>query len=284
MPAPNFLGIGAQKAGTSWLFHNIFQHPDVRSGNRKELHYYDDPERYAQGREWYESQFTRNPSGSIVGECTPAYLWTVGELPPGATEVQTFDIAERVAADYGPDEGHDLRLIVCLRDPVDRAVSSFFHSMKHRRYPGASSPIEAARTWPGIIEKSRYATQIDAWLDHFPRQAFLFLVYETDIKPDDNKAITFRRALNHIGADSSYCTNDLYDLRNVRLSHFDLRLANAGPVASRVMRRLPRIARDHPLWNIPITDTELSYLASEFAIDVAYCENLLGRKLPWRRH
>ena len=283
MPAPTFLGIGAQKAGTSWLFRNALQHPDVRFGNVKELHYFDRLDRYSRGREWYEAQFTRNPSGAAVGECTPSYLWTVGTLPPRAVEVHAFDIAGRVSADYGPGTGHDLKIIVCLRDPVDRAVSSFYHAMKYRRYPGASGPLEAARTWPSVVEKSRYAAQIDAWLGHFPRDAFLFLVYETDIKPDAAKPGTLQRAFEHIGVDPSFCPAATYERRNVRRSDFDLRLVNAGPLASRVMRRLPRSVRELPIWDLSVSEAERSRLAQKFSADVAYCEQLLGRDLPWRR-
>ena len=136
MPAPTFLGIGAQKAGTTWLFSMVAQHPGVVSGKRKELHYFNLPTRYDRPREWYEGEFDV-PEGGVggraVGECTPAYLWTTGDPSTLEGEKHVLGTAERVAALYGPGTGHDLRLVVCLRDPVDRAPPSLRHPPPPRR-------------------------------------------------------------------------------------------------------------------------------------------------------
>lgn len=178
MPAPTFLGIGTQKAGTTWLFDMVAQHPDVTSGNRKELHYFNIPRRYANGQAWYEGQFTRNPQGRAVGECTPAYLWTVGDASALEDETHMPGVADRVAEAYGPGTGHDIRLVVSLRHPVDRALSAMNEIVKKGpRYglrPGLSIK-EAVRRRPSIIEKGRYAANLTEWFKHFPREAFLIL-------------------------------------------------------------------------------------------------------------
>lgn len=278
MPRPTFLGIGAQKAGTSWLFSMVDQHPDVCAGGIKEIHFFDDPDRYALGTEWYEAQFSKNPGGSAVGECTPAYLWTRGTYPATAKRPHRFEIAERVRDLYP-----DVRLIVSLRDPVDRAISSYFHHLRKGRYGPSTSLFEAAREWPGIVEKGRYAEQVAAWTALFPADQLLFLVYEEDIRPDAAKATTLGQVFDHIGVDSSFRPANLTAQQNTRPSSFTLRLAHAGPLTAKVMRRLPRPLRSEVLWDIRIPDATRRRLADEYAPDVEYSEAFLGRSLPWTR-
>ncbi|RYJ02932.1 MAG: sulfotransferase, partial [Actinomycetales bacterium] len=57
MPAPTFLCIGAQKCGTTWLASAVAQHPEVGTGRKKELHFFDQRAAYERGLDWYESQF-----------------------------------------------------------------------------------------------------------------------------------------------------------------------------------------------------------------------------------
>lgn len=130
MPRPDFLIIGAQKAGTSWLAHNLGQHPGVYLPP-DELHFFDKSARFARGRSWYEAQFAPPPGVLRVGEKTPDYLWS----EEGGAEDHTPGIAERIHGAYP-----DLRLICVLRDPVTRAVSAARHLRLNR--PGA--PVDVA--------------------------------------------------------------------------------------------------------------------------------------------
>jgi hypothetical protein len=82
MPAPTFLCIGAQKCGTTWLATAVSQHPEVGTGRKKELHFFDQREAYARGLDWYESQFRTGPETRAVGEFTPNYWRTVGTATP----------------------------------------------------------------------------------------------------------------------------------------------------------------------------------------------------------
>ena len=126
MPAPTFLCIGAQKCGTTWLAHAVKQHPEVATGRKKELHFFDSRDAYAKGLSWYEKQFSVGTPARAVGEFTPNYWWTEGTT----TTNNWLGSAGRVADAYP-----DLQLVVCLRHPVDRAISAYFHHMKAGRYP-----------------------------------------------------------------------------------------------------------------------------------------------------
>lgn len=180
---PAFLIIGAQKAGTSSLFRYLSQHPDIRLPKRKELHFFD--LRYENGTDWYEGQFPASSllSGQITGEATPFYLFH--PLVP-----------ERVFNHYP-----DIRLIVLLRNPVDRAYSHFHMERNRNNEPedsfmcavelefdriafekqqitdGLINSGNKFRNW-SYISRGLYGQQIARWLQYFPAEQFLFIKSE----------------------------------------------------------------------------------------------------------
>ncbi|HYF40703.1 MAG TPA: sulfotransferase domain-containing protein, partial [Gemmatimonadales bacterium] len=115
---PSVLLIGAQKAGTTSLFNYMAEHPAVLPPSNKEIHYFDlNPTR---GLTWYRSHFPYNHQlrdGSVTVDASPYYLAHPGvpqraaQLLPGA------------------------RLLVLLRNPVDRAYSHYQHEVRGGREP-----------------------------------------------------------------------------------------------------------------------------------------------------
>jgi hypothetical protein len=109
---PGFLIVGAQRCGTTSLFKALIQHPSVkRPFGRKGIHYFDMD--YGRGIGWYRSHFplARPGSLSLTGESSPYYMFH--PLAPA-----------RIASDLP-----EVRLIVALRDPVERAYSSHAHAI-----------------------------------------------------------------------------------------------------------------------------------------------------------
>ena len=104
---PDFLGVGVQKGGTTTLQKMLEQHPDVFLPAVKEVHYF--TFNYIKGKSWYQRQFEQASANQCCGEITPYYIFH-----PQAPE--------RIHA-LNPQ----VRLIVLLRDPVERALSHFFH-------------------------------------------------------------------------------------------------------------------------------------------------------------
>ncbi len=107
---PAFLGIGAQKSATTWLYDILSDHPDVCLSEQKELdffsHYFDF------GYQWYERQFPVHGAECIAGEVSPSYFHSPA-------------VPERVHA-YAPD----IKLILLLREPVQRAISNHKHEVR----------------------------------------------------------------------------------------------------------------------------------------------------------
>jgi hypothetical protein len=272
VPVPTFLCIGVQKGGTTWLARAVDQHPQVATGRRKELQFFNHRDAYEQGLDWYEAQFRVRRRTRAIGEFTPNYWWTEGTT----TTNHYLGSADRIADAYP-----DLQLVVCLRHPVDRAVSAWFHHMKAGRYPPSVGLLEAVERYPDIREFGDHGTQLAAWLRRYPIERFLFLVYEDDIRPDAAKLPTLRRVFRHLGVRPGFEPQDLDLARNERGTHFDIRLKHAAPARQRLMRTVPSAARGWSRWSIEASPADRAALAEHYRPEVAHLEDLLGRPMPW---
>lgn len=210
---PDFLIIGAQKAGTTSLYDYLVQHPQIAAARTKEVHFFD--HHFARGTTWYERQFASRRAfreTRITGEASPFYL-----LHPRAPER---------ARQLLPD----VKLLVVLRNPVDRAFSHYQHNVRKRVWaadktetPTPREPLsfedaldaEDARL-RGEIERvgneenyrSRalllhsyqtrglYAQQLERWFEVFPRERF-FIVENDELAADAQHATA--RVLTFLG-------------------------------------------------------------------------------------
>jgi hypothetical protein len=171
--------IGAQKSGTSALAAFLAQHPDIYMPAAKEVHAFDQPA-FLESRDFalvdrrYEDRMTGYAGEPLVGEATPLYLF-FPEIPA-------------LLHEYNPD----LRLIVLLRDPVERAISHYamewgrgrearraafafaLEAMRLRRDPAPWHSRSALRTH-SYLSRSRYSAQLERVRANFPREQVLLL-------------------------------------------------------------------------------------------------------------
>ena len=173
---PDFLGLGVQKGGTTTLHRLLDRHPSVFLPPVKEVHYFS--LHFSQGEAWYRSQFAAAGPNQHCGEITPYYLFHP-EVP-------------RRVHDLLPEA----RLIVLLRDPVERALSQYFHSrrlgfeplpleqalaVESSRLQSAADALEAvdgkhrSHQEHSYLSRSRYEQQIAAWEALYPAAQFLVL-------------------------------------------------------------------------------------------------------------
>lgn len=161
MAIPDFIGIGAQRAGTTWIHHALSEHPEIWTAKPKELHFFD--LNWDQGVDWYKRQFEGAPKDALRGEFTPDYLAD----PDAITRL----------AKTAPEA----KLITVLRDPVDRAYSAYW--LFQDRYEDIS--FEAAlRRDSKLLKMGIYADQLEHILANFPEEQLLILFY-TDLADDD---------------------------------------------------------------------------------------------------
>lgn len=207
---PDALLIGAPKCGTTSLLAYLRGHPRLWVHPRKELHFFDS--RWDWGVDWYWSQFPPRPPGRemLRLEGTPNYL-------------QHPEIPERVQTLLP-----EARLLVLLREPLERAVSWLHHQ---RRWGGLQEPIEVVLRreleellamgpeqrrglgWrhPNALAGSLYAQQLARWRERFPDGALLCLRFE-DLRR--HPAGSCRRALEFLNLDPDDLSLDGYPVFN----------------------------------------------------------------------
>jgi hypothetical protein len=154
---PNFIYIGPDKAGSSWLHEVLLTHPQVFMPVAKDLYYFD--RYYDRGDSWYLEQFAdARPEQTVVGEVCQDYLFCA-ESP------------ERIQKSLGTS-----RFMVTLRDPADRAFSSYLYMLKQGQKPGTF--LEALQGRPELIEHGRYATGLKRFYDLFGQDSVHVAVFD----------------------------------------------------------------------------------------------------------
>jgi len=275
--------IGAQKAGTSWLDAMMRQHPEIFLPKTKELHFFNMRNRYEQGLDAFRACFEGYAGETAVGECTPAYLW-VNDGPTQPDRAITFqqypflirNIAEVIHRHYP-----ELKLIVSLRNPVDRAVSSFLHAIRDRKFSPRSRILDVAGQ-QGILGMGFYASHLQEWLRYFPADRFLFLIYEEDIV--EQKARTLRRVFQHLDVDPDFTPAQSDAVYNERSGDLFLYLNWYFPrLTPRALKRY-RFVRHLPCPRIRVLPEERAKLAEIYQPDIEQLEVMLDRSLDvWRK-
>jgi hypothetical protein len=278
----DFLVIGAQKAGTTWIDHVLRQHPAIFLPETKEVHFFDKRANFAKGADWYLSHFRRAQPGQILGEATPNYFWNCNSDNDEADPEHAFGIPAAVARMFP-----GIKLVSSLRDPVDRAVSAYFHHIYTGRISPRSSILDHAHRF-GIFSMGLYACSLRAWFDHFDPAKNLILIYEEDIKPDAAKQRTAAHLFKHLGV-APFEIPSLFEAMNRRKGYLAMRLVSPIPrgfpyrreLALSIGRRTPNRIDDW--FAFTVSEDDRARLGDMFRPSVRDLEQLLGRELPWAR-
>jgi hypothetical protein len=199
MPRPNFLIIGAQKAGTSWLARHLRSHPQVFLPDG-EIHYFDKDYNFSRGITWYEEHFSSAGDRPAVGEKTPDYLWAHGSGVEGHLPDVHKNIFETLPR---------ARLIAVLRNPVERAISAARHILRSGRIPPFYSLDDLLvgdrrqlLERHGVIDYGRYARQIEAYRQYFDPAQMLILIFEEDVIEKPKRGL--EKACEFLGIDPDF--------------------------------------------------------------------------------
>lgn len=221
---PDFLIIGAQKAGTSSLRSWLVAHPDVVPTRSKELHWFD--RRYLdEPLRRYWAEFPTRPGMAltrlvrrrrvVTGEATPAYL----AHPTAPARVRAVL--------------PDVKLVAVLREPVERAVSQYWMGLNNGEYAmtieealdeervvraeelarvARGEEPTAALLTRGFVWRGLYADQLARWLDQFPREQLL-IVHFDDLARDP--LAVYRRVAEFVGVDPDVAPPPRFTVVNV---------------------------------------------------------------------
>jgi len=153
-------------------------HPQTWLPAMKEVEFFN--RHYDRGPEWYEEQF-RGGVGRISGEVSPQYLFD------GRAAGRIRDLIP------------DARLIVSVRDPVQRAYSQYKHWVQETAYRGAFEDFLVDH--PGAVERGRYLALLQPYLDLFPREQILVIVFEDLV---DRPTVTMQAVYGFVGVDPAH--------------------------------------------------------------------------------
>jgi len=176
MSLPNFICVGAQKAGTTTLHDILKQHPDVCLPKEKETHFFINGKyNYSKGIKWYEKTFFSHcKCEKLIGEITPAYMY-LDYIPQRLYE----------------EIGKDVKLIFILRDPVDRAYSQYLMNKRSqledltfedalKQEENRMKKDEFSKLIFSYKDRGKYTEQIENLLKFFPKKNMFFIIFETD--------------------------------------------------------------------------------------------------------
>ncbi|MEM6888576.1 MAG: sulfotransferase [Pseudomonadota bacterium] len=221
---PNFLIIGAEKAGTTWLHDVLRAHPDLFLPDVKEVHFFNKYDSNgcvtdnfeSRGTGWYFAHFAAARQGQLVGEATPMYL-----CDPEAPQ--------RVA-----DTLPNARFIVVLRDPVSRAWSHFRMARAKSHVVVEMDDLIAAQD-PRFLGRGLYAAQLARWFRQFPPERFLLLFFEEVMREPCSALI---RVADWLGVDAApLLTGTPEKVRNAATAYRSARFYNYSVRGARLLRQ-----------------------------------------------
>lgn len=273
-PKLGMVGVGPQKAGTSWLYFCLKEHPQLCFPKGvKETFFMD--ERFARGWPWYWSHFHHRLDGQLCSEIGPTY----------------FDVPE--AAKRLREHSPECRIIINLRSPADRSFSLYLHHRKKGRLHGDFR--EAIRQMPRIVDSSRYRIHVSRWLEEFGPQQVLILLQD-DIASSPERVL--ERVYEFAGLDPvppPATTRQRVNAASLpafpglarAATHLADRLRDRrlyGPIELAKRLGLKRVYNGFR-GRLPTLDPEMrKQLVEEFEPDIAYVERLLERPMTnWRR-
>ncbi|MGD1714278.1 tetratricopeptide repeat-containing sulfotransferase family protein [Dapis sp. BLCC M172] len=194
---PNFLVIGVKKGGTTSIYHYLIQHPQILPAIKKEIDFWSF--HFHRGLDWYRAHFPAIPESEkfLTGEASPSYL----DAPD--TPARLFHFFPKI------------KLIVLLRNPVDRTISNYYHEVRsnaenmsveeviHSRLEKlikiSSSLVKEKDYWNyqgDYIASSVYLDWLQKWLNIFPREQLLILPSEEFYNDPKN---TMKQVFNFLG-------------------------------------------------------------------------------------
>ena len=198
-PLPDFLVLGAQKAGTTALYAYLRWHPGITGPSWKEVSFFD--RHWWRGERWYRGHFPLRSAGRLMGEASPSYLF--------------HPLAPERAWSLVPEA----RLVALVRDPVARAYSQYQHEValgreqlgfeealaaEEGRTAGEverllADPRAFSRAWwdHTYVARGLYAEQLERWLEHYPRERLL-VVRTEDL--GERPAETYAEIVRFLGA------------------------------------------------------------------------------------
>jgi Sulfotransferase domain len=285
---PDFVVIGAMKCATSSIHDQLSQQPGISMSDPKEPNFFSDDENWALGISSYKALFEVLPSNDFKGESSTHY----SKLP-------TYQECAQRLHNTLPH----VKLVYVMRDPIDRVVSQFVHEWSMRVFEEGCSIDEAIRKYSLLVDYSKYAMQLQPYIQLFGKDSILPVFFECLMANPQNE---LERIAKHIGYAESVCWQEnhaknismqrqrrsplLNKLLDIRLVQVARRTLLPESVRARIrskwtMSERPEISEESRAYLYEHLDPDMAILGNYFGIDLC-CSNfkasvLSGRTLSW---
>lgn len=273
---PDFLIIGAMKAGTTTLYRDLLANPAVYFPAVKEPDNLLDDDVFSKtGRAAYCELFRRAKQHQICGEASTGY----SKIPhhPG--------VPGRARALLGAN----LKIIYIVREPVARIVSHHYHSYSTGKF-GPDINVEVRRE-PRLLDYTRYAMQIEPWIESFGRSNVLILMFEEFVA---SRRATIRQVSEFLRIpprDEAVDENAVHNRSDGKPvpSHFWRRIRRSGIYRRFLQRCLPAALRSRLLHIVgpkapprpdPPSNETIEFIRESLRDDMDALSAILGRSGP----
>lgn len=293
MSLPNYLFIGAAKSATTTFFDILKKHEDIFVPKFKEPHFFNIDENYLKGLDWYKKTYFKDINNeSIIIDFTPTYLYN--KL-----------CAERIFDSLGPN----VKFVIILRNPVDRAYSHYNHSKRDGHE--VSSFEDAIKLENERIKKSRdkndflselrcsyisqglYFEMLSAYLKYFNLNNFFIINFESEVVQNLDK--TLLKLSKFLKLDLSNLDYEIHSNKSGKPKYKLLQniITNNNLFRKTLKIIVPQKQRQiirNKIKNFNKEDFVYLQLSEEkrrqlfekyFRKDIMKLENLIGKKMNW---
>ncbi|CAN5755263.1 hypothetical protein BH23ACT4_BH23ACT4_03000 [soil metagenome] len=267
---PTFLIAGAMRCGTTSLNAYLREHPEISVGQPKEVHFFD--QNYERGTDWYVQHFPGSDASRAVGEATPSYLY----FP---------EVAERIAATLP-----DVKILLLLRDPVDRAHSHYWHNRSVGREDLdfaraiAAEPMRLERSRKdrarySYLDRGRYGSQVENLMRFIPLERILVQTFD---EMTSDPTTVYKRTCSFLGVSDDYTPENLGQVTNAFVEYRSPRLRDMTKGLPRRLRNAVALLnrRDSGPYE-PMKQETAELIRSETEADNRAIVSLTGVEPPW---
>ena len=261
---PTYIIAGAMRSGTSALNSYLRQHPEVGVSSNKETHFFD--HFFDNGLDWYRDLFPEEGKFVAVGEATPNYMFSTTAL----------DRIQRTLP--------EVKRVVILRNPIDRAYSHYWHDRVRNKVSAefdkvVQEEITGNPSPDAYLARGIYRPQLEEILMRFTRDLVLVQIFEE--MATDPKSV-YSTVCRFIGVDDTFIPDALGDPVNKYIEFRSLAARNWS-------RRLPGRARNlvgrlnaKREETYPEMDTSTrSQLEEYFRVENRRLTELIDIEIPW---
>ncbi len=259
------------RSGTTSLNAYLRQHPDVSVSQPKEVHFFDT--KFDRGVDWYLQHFPDSDKSIAVGEATPDYMYH-------------DEAMERVNQTLP-----EARVLILLRDPVDRAYSHYWHNRSRgkedlpfeaaldaeaERIKNHSSPDRAVYSY---VDRGQYFRQLKSMLSQVERQRVLIQTFD-ELTTDP--ASVYKRTCRFIGVSDDFTPDSLGDPVNAFVEFRSKTMRNISKALPKRLRdAVGRLNMREDSEYEPISEEAAEKVRTLTRSDSEQLGQLLGKPVPW---